>query len=287
MTTPDRFVAGAVDLGALAASRSERSSDGVVEVSAQTVQEEVIAQSQRTPVVVLIGSERSPDCATMRGDLARIAAQSQQAQSQQAQPQGGFVLRYVDADSSPELAQAFGVAVVPTVVVIAGGQPVTSFEGPQPAEALEQWAQALLAQLGGAQSGQPGQEPREPRDPRFDAAEEALEAGDAATAIDYYDQLLAEDPHNSAAAQARGSARLIQRLGTPAESGDELAEQLAAADAEVVSGKVDQAFARLVGLLSGPHRDAARERLLELFGLFAPDDPRVSAARSAMANALF
>nr|WP_274709696.1 tetratricopeptide repeat protein [Corynebacterium sp. c6VSa_13] len=269
-------------MGALAASRSERSSDGVVEVSAQTVQEEVIAQSQRTPVVVLIGSERSPECATMRGDLARIAAQSQQAQ-----PQGGFVLRYVDADSSPELAQAFGVAVVPTVVVIAGGQPVTSFEGPQPAEALEQWAQALLAQLGGAQPGQPGQEPREPRDPRFDAAEEALEAGDAATAIDYYDQLLAEDPHNSAAAQARGSARLIQRLGTPAESGDELAEQLAAADAEVVSGKVEQAFARLVGLLAGPHRDAARERLLELFGLFAPDDPRVSAARSAMANALF
>lgn len=37
----------------------------------------------------------------------------------------------------------------------------------------------------------------------------------------------------------------------------------------------------------GDDRDAARVRLLELFEVIGPDDPRVGAARTALARVLF
>jgi len=38
---------------------------------------------------------------------------------------------------------------------------------------------------------------------------------------------------------------------------------------------------------SGDDRDFARQRLLEIFELLDPEDPRLSAGRRALANALF
>ena len=66
--------------------------------------------------------------------------------------------------------------------------------------------------------------------------------------------------------------------------------QLAAADAEVASDAAEAAFARLVataGRTGGDDRDRVREHLVGLFELFAPDDPRVTAARRALARVLF
>jgi putative thioredoxin len=38
---------------------------------------------------------------------------------------------------------------------------------------------------------------------------------------------------------------------------------------------------------AGDDRDTARVRLLELFDVIGPDDPRVTAARTALARVLF
>jgi putative thioredoxin len=57
-----------------------------------------------------------------------------------------------------------------------------------------------------------------------------------------------------------------------------------------VGGHVEDAFGRLietVGRTVGDDRDTVRMRLLELFEVVGPEDPRVIAARRALARALF
>ncbi|MDX2403547.1 tetratricopeptide repeat protein [Streptomyces microflavus] len=66
--------------------------------------------------------------------------------------------------------------------------------------------------------------------------------------------------------------------------------QVAAADLDLVGGHVEDAFSRLVEAVrrnTGDERDTARLRLLELFEVIGPDDPRVTAARTALARVLF
>jgi putative thioredoxin len=66
--------------------------------------------------------------------------------------------------------------------------------------------------------------------------------------------------------------------------------QIAAADLDLVGGHVEDAFSRLIDTVqrtAGDDRDAVRRRLLELFEVVGPEDPRVVAARRALARALF
>jgi putative thioredoxin len=66
--------------------------------------------------------------------------------------------------------------------------------------------------------------------------------------------------------------------------------QLVAADVDVLGGRVDEAFGRLVETVrrvGGDDRDRVRARLLELFEVVGLTDPRVIKARSALASALF
>ena len=65
---------------------------------------------------------------------------------------------------------------------------------------------------------------------------------------------------------------------------------LAAADAQILSQDVGDAFSRLIGLIkrtSGDDRTRVRTRLIELFELFDPADPEVIAGRRDLANALY
>jgi len=40
-----------------------------------------------------------------------------------------WILAKVDIDANPRIAQAFGVQSIPTVIALAGGQPVEAFSG--------------------------------------------------------------------------------------------------------------------------------------------------------------
>jgi len=65
---------------------------------------------------------------------------------------------------------------------------------------------------------------------------------------------------------------------------------LAAADVEMITGEVEAAFARLIGMikrLSGEERDQVRVRLLELFETLGNADERVLRARRDLMTALF
>lgn len=266
----------------------------VIDVTEETFQAEVVERSLQVPVVVDLWAEWCAPCKQLSPVLERLAQAAN----------GAWILAKVDVDASPRIAQLFGVQSIPTVVAIAGGQPVEAFAGAQPEPQIKQWLAALLDALRdklpgirAAEAGAPEPEP-EPEDPRFTAAEDAFEQGDFAGAEAAYQKILDAEPANeqarAALAQVRFLARaeaadpsVIVRADTSPEDVD---AQLAAADVQVAGQQVEQAFARLIAVIrrtAGADRDRARTHLVELFGLFPPDDPAVAKARRDLASALY
>ncbi|GAA3296081.1 hypothetical protein GCM10020295_24860 [Streptomyces cinereospinus] len=145
----------------------------------------------------------------------------------------------------------------------------------------------------------PVQAPAGPHDALLNAAAQALDAGDLGGAVQAYKNVLADDPANPEAKLGLAQAQLLQRVQglDPQRVRKEAAEkpadaqaQIAAADLDLVGGHVEDAFGRLIDTVrrtAGEDRDAVRLRLLELFEVVGAEDPRVAAARRALARALF
>jgi putative thioredoxin len=308
-----RTLAGAVDLSALkarsdAAARPQaapQQADGgdtgspfIVDVTEQSFQADVLERSLEVPVVVDLWATWCGPCKQLSPVLERLAAAAN----------GAWVLAKVDVDANPRIAQAFGVQSIPMVVAVVGGQPVDAFNGALPEPQVRQWISALLdalrdrmpaiAEAEGGAAATEAEPVEEPEDPRFTAAEDALERGDYAAAEQAYQQILAEEPANEQAAAALSQVRFLARAESADPSAiaradaapDDVDAQLAAADAELAGDNVEAAFDRLVKTVartSGEDRDRVREHLVGLFELFPADDARVSAARRALARALF
>ena len=277
MTNP-QFTGGAIDLGALAERNDEAQAgfEPFITVTEANVEKGVFERSMQIPVVLLIGTPRSPDSESLKAQFKKLSA-----------GQRAFMVGYVDADSTPQVAQAMGVRVLPTVVALAGGRPVANFEGNQPADELEQWVGALVSQVGPQLQGlvDDNAPEQEDADPRLDRATEALNAGDfdAATAI--YDEILADDPTNADIKQAKATVAVLKRVQGQGEPEDGVEKLLWLADKEFVAGDPEAAFDRLLEHVKAEPR--AKERLLELLTLLEPGDPRVIAARTRLASALF
>ncbi|PRQ12349.1 co-chaperone YbbN [Corynebacterium sp. 13CS0277] len=295
MTAP--YSGGAIDLGevkarAEARARAQATPAGeipaVVEATMDNFQAEVLERSQQVPVIVQVGTARSPQSEQLKQDLSTLAQQAQLA----------WIYAYLDADTTPDLARMLGVQGLPTVIALADGRPLADFQGAQPMEALQQWTAAVVQAVAGKLAGL-GEAPVPQEDPRFAPATEALNAGDFEAAIAVYDDILAHEPTNKEALSARDSARLLSRLAAAkaqdvfaaAEANpDDVDAQLAAADAEIAAANPEAAYTRLLDLMgrsAGETKNTVKARLLELFSLAEPDDPRVLAARARLASVLF
>ena len=305
MTGP--YVGGALDLGAIKqqaeakAKAQEQGSAGApagiqpfFDVTEENFENDLVRRSAEVPVIALIGSPRSPASEQLKKDFEEMAAA------------GGlkFIVGYVNADVVPQVAQVFGVQNLPTTVAIAAGQPVTNFEGSQPRENLEQWVAAIVEKLGpqlrGLSEAQPEQPQEDEADPRLLVAEDALNAGDFDAAIAAYDEVLAAEPDNAEIKQARATTVVLKRLKASSGEGDPIAaaeadpqdvdKQLAAADAHIVAGNPDRSFTQLIDAMkvtAGEDKARLKDRLLELFALYDSGDPRVLAARTQLASALY
>jgi putative thioredoxin len=275
----------------------------VVEVTEATFQNDVVERSMQVPVVVDLWAEWCGPCKQLSPVLERLAEAAN----------GAWLLAKVDVDANPRIAQLFGVQSIPTVVAIAGGQPVDAFAGAQPEPQIREWIGALLDALrdqmpgiAAAEQAAPAgdgdvveAEPEEePEDPRFVAAEEAVESGDYDAAQAAYQRILDEEPANELAKSALAQVRFLARAAnvdagaiTRADAApDDLDAQLAAADAELAMQQVDEAFDRLIKAVrtaAGDDKDRVRKHLVDLFDLFAADDPSVVKARRNLASALF
>ena len=289
-------MAGAVDLSAFKqsppasgdASREGSTASAGVEVTEANFEDEVLLRSNQVPVVVLLWSPRSDVCLQLADILSGLAAADN----------GKWSLVSVNVDVAPRVAQIFGVEVVPTVVALAAGQPLSSFQGIQPPDQLRRWVDSLLSATAGKFGGATDSDEPEEVDPALAQARQQLEDGDFAAAADSYQAILDVNPND---AEAKGAVRQIaflmrataQRPDAAAVADaapDDIEAALAAADVQLLSQDVHGAFDRLVALVrrtSGDDRTLVRTRLIELFELFDPADPDVIAGRRNLANALY
>jgi putative thioredoxin len=240
------------------------------------------------PVVVLLWSPRSEVCLQLADSLSDLAAADN----------GKWSLASVNVDVAPRVAQIFGVQVVPTVVALAAGQPLSSFQGIQPEDQLRRWVDSLLSATAGKLDGATVSDEPEEVDPVLAQARQQLEDGDFAAAADSYQAILDADPNH---VEAKGAVRQIAFLMRATALGpdavavadgapDDIEAAFGAADVQILSQDARGAFDRLVTLVrrtSGDERTLVRTRLIELFELFDPADPDVIAGRRNLANALY
>ncbi|MEV6809551.1 tetratricopeptide repeat protein [Streptomyces sp. NPDC051132] len=278
--------------------------DLVIDVDEAGFEQDVLQRSAEVPVVIDFWAEWCQPCKQLSPVLERLAVEYN----------GRFLLAKIDVDANQMLMQQFGIQGIPAVFAVVAGQALPLFQGAAGEEQIRQTLDQLVtvaeqrfgltgltvdpdAEPGGAV---PSAAPAEgPYEAALNAAAQAMDAGDLAGAVRAYRNVLADDPAHPEAKLGLAQAELLQRVQDmdPQRVRKEAAErpadtdaQIAAADLDLVGGHVEDAFGRLIETVqrtAGDDRDAVRRRLLELFEVVGPDDPRVVGARRALARALF
>lgn len=292
-------MAGAVDLSGLKqpastsgpggrATPAAEVGAGVTVITEANFEDEVLVRSGEVPVVVVLWSPRSDVCVQLVEALSGLAAEDN----------GQWSLATVNVDVAPRVAQIFGVDAVPTVVALAAGQPLSSFQGMQPADQLRRWIDSLLSATAGKLTGASSSAEPAEVDPELAAARQQLEAGDFEAAKNSYQAILDANPGS---VEAKAAIRQIDFLTRATAHGPDavaiadaapgnIEAAFAAADVQILNQDVSAAFERLITLVrstSGDDRTRVRTRLIELFELFDPADPEVIVGRRNLANALY
>ncbi|WP_405938907.1 tetratricopeptide repeat protein [Streptomyces sp. NBC_00726] len=276
----------------------------VIDVDEAGFENDVLQRSAEVPVVIDFWAEWCEPCKQLGPLLERLAHEYN----------GRFLLAKVDVDANQMLMQQFGIQGIPAVFAVVAGQALPLFQGAAPEAQIRQTLDQLI-QVGEERfgltgiavdptaAGEPAQAaapvPPGPYDSLLEAAAQALDANDFAGAVQAYKNVLSDDPANTEAKLGLAQAELLSRVRATdpqrvrAEAAEKPADadaQLAAADLDLVGGHVEDAFGRLVETVRrtfGEDRDRVRLRLLDLFEVIGPEDPRVGAARTALARVLF
>lgn len=302
MSTPSFSRPGAVDLAALAARSTGSSTGGsgrfTVEVTSEdSLRSDVLAESSQVLVLMSFWAPQVAESLQINDVLSKLADEYD----------GQFLFATLDVSALPELAQALGVPGVPLVLAALQGQLAPLLQQALPESEMrtvvDQVLQAAAANgINGrvaprgddSTDDEPDEEPS-----RYPEAEAALEAGDVDAAIAAFDLAAKADPRDEEARIGAIRARLVKRTMTAqvaaaraaaAADPTDVSAQLTVADLDLLGGHVDDAFGRLLDLLtrvSGDDKDAVRMHLLDLFLVVGQSDPRVAKARQRLAAAVF
>jgi putative thioredoxin len=328
MQPRDFSLYGAVDLGArqAAAQRREKAAQSggsvasgggaVIEVTEQTFNTDVVERSRTTPVIIDLWAEWCGPCKQLGPVLEKLAAEAD----------GQWMLAKVDVDANPQLSAALQVQSIPMVVAVIGGQLVDGFLGAMPEAQVRQWVDQVLEvaeKMGlhpadgsaageadeaderaqpesrAAQGGAGGYDDGGQLPPAYAEARAAMERGDLDGAARAFERELAASPGDPVAATGLAQVNLIRRVSSydqarsrrdAAERPGDVEAQVRVADIDMATGRVQEAFDRLLGVIrrtSGEDREQARAHLVGLFEIVPPRDPRVTKARSALSALLF
>ena len=143
----------------------------MIDITVENFEQEVIAASMSQPVLVDFWAPWCGPCKAIGPILEKL----------EVEYGGGFKLAKINSDDEQQLAGAFGIRSIPTVVLMKNGQPVDGFMGALPEgkvrEFLDKHVQALV---------------EEPEEEAF-AEPEAV---DPAAQLEKLQQAVATDPSN-------------------------------------------------------------------------------------------
>jgi putative thioredoxin len=274
----------------------------VKDISQQEFGQEVLQRSNEVPVVVDFWATWCGPCKTLGPALESLAAEYD----------GAFELVKVDVDQNQALAQQFGIQSIPTVVAFKDGQPVSQFMGAIADQQIRTFLDALM--------------PTEldllvdtARDLAFDGDEEAASAvfsqvleqvpdhmeagtglaslliarGDTQSAL----IILGKLPRTTEVEKLEAAARVTAAQGVDLS---DLEKRLAAdpsddptrielGQALAAKGEYEAGLDHLLTVVSakGQHLEAARQSMVDVFGVLGSDHPLTVSYRRALANALF
>jgi len=284
----------------------------VIDVTEETFNTDVVERSRAVPVIIDLWAEWCGPCKQLSPVLEKLADEAG----------GQWILAKVDVDANPQLSAALQVQSIPMVVAVLGGQLVDGFLGAMPEAQVRQWIGQVLAvaekmgmQLaapdadelddgedtaaGGRVPRGAGVPPAPGIPPAYAEAREAMERGDVDGAAKAFEQELAANPGDPVAKTGLAQVNLIRRVTSydqakarkdAAEHPGDVEAQARVADIDMASGRIEEAFNRLLGVVrrtSGEERDQARVHLVGLFELLPPNDPQVRKARSTLSSLLF
>lgn len=273
---------GAVDLSKLT---QKSVPPGMVEAN-EVVLREYITKSSQAPVLVFL---YLPSDALSLAVMNRIS----EAVTKQA---GKLAAIQIDVSAQPELAQAFGVESVPTLLALIAGQPAPIAQGDISAEQLD--AMILKVLEVAASNGVVGtfqDEATDGIDPEISKLQQLIDAGDLVVAENEVRAALSSKPGDADLQSLLEQVLLLSRIsGLELEAiieneTSDLESLLIKADALMISGLPEQSFNELLqGFGSAPEEDRVqiRQRLLSLF-LVVGETPVVGAARNKLASLLF
>lgn len=286
--------------------------DLVKDVTSASFRVDVMAESQRQPVLVDFWAPWCGPCKQLAPALEKVVREA-----------GGKVkLVKMNIDEHPDIAGQMGIQSIPAVIAFQKGQPVDGFMGALPESRIRQFIERLVGPVG------------DPTAEILADAEKLAGEGDAAGAAELYAGLLQNDPSNQKA--LGGLAKLYVDMGeldqareilaalapgskeeTPvvaARAALELAEQAASlgdlaplmarleangADHQArfdlalalnAANKREDAADHLLAIIKKErawNEEAARKQLLQFFEAWGPMDAATVAARRKLSAALF
>jgi putative thioredoxin len=259
----------------------------VIQVDANSIRD-YLAISDSLPVLVLFVQENDPASQSILSTVKLLTEKTA----------GKILTLVVDAVKAPELAQAFDLKQIPTLLGMLKGQPAPLFVGDQPAEQVQLIIDRVLQV--GKENGLTGTvkvaEPEPELSITHQQAFAAIEENNYPLARSLYEKALVENPNDQLAEAGLAQIKLLIRLegkdlpSLVSSLGKDTDTVLDRVDALVATGAASEGFEQLLVLFESTtkdQREPIRLRFVELFLVVGNEDPAVIKARKNLSLLLF